>query len=738
MNLSANANRRLRLIEILMFLTVIILAPQVMAATITVNSNADTAGDTGICTLRDAITSANNDSATGGCAAGSGDDTITFAAGLSGQTITLGSALPALASNISIDGSALASHVKISGNNAYRVFYITSENTVVLNHLDIINGKSSSGSGIFNGISILTVRSCTFSGNSADGGGIYNLYGMVTVSSSTFSGNSARNYGGGIMNDRGSLTVSNSIFSDNSASGIDSGGISGGGICNMDGTLTVSSSTFSGNSGSFGGSIVNDGDGSLTVSNSTFSGNSASKYGGGIFNGNMLTVSNSTFSGNSAIEYYGGGIYSGVGSTLTVSSSTFAGNSSVRGGGICNYKSTLTLINSILTDSTGGGDCVNNGGSPVIAMNNNLIKDTGTNACGLTNGTDGNIIGAAPLLGALADNGGSTKTMALLAGSPAINAGDAATCPPTDQRGYSRVGYCDIGAYEYVPPVIPPVTAGIKLNSIANITGTTVSATGTAIGTGITERGFFWWIPPSPETHWGGSESGLIPEGGSGAGSFSLRLTELKPGNTYHVKAYITVGGQLITSDESIFTTATTGETGKTSPTVITKGCTFNADGTVSATGEITDIGSSVVNVYGFVYSKHPAPLNTDSALPMWDKAPVYQNMSLAGTIKNLTPGKWYLRAYAHNGNPDSDTAQTASLGYGEDCAFTVACTPETCLPGDVNGDGKVSLDDAMLVLKILARMPVGNVNIYADVNNDGKIGLEELGYILQKAAGLR
>ncbi|HAO23207.1 MAG TPA: hypothetical protein DCQ37_23820, partial [Desulfobacteraceae bacterium] len=57
---------------------------------------------------------------------------------------------------------------------------------------------------------------------------------------------------------------------------------------------------------------------------------------------------------------------------------------------------------------------------------------------------------------------------------------------------------------------------------------------------------------------------------------------------------------------------------------------------------------------------------------------------------------------------------------------------------GDVNGDGKISLDDGMLVLRILAGLPVGNVNPNADVNGDGKIGLEELGFILQKVAELR
>ena len=51
----------------------------------------------------------------------------------------------------------------------------------------------------------------------------------------------------------------------------------------------------------------------------------------------------------------------------------------------------------------------------------------------------------------LADNGGPTLTHALLPGSPAINAGNNAVCPVTDQRGVARDAACDVGAYEFVP-----------------------------------------------------------------------------------------------------------------------------------------------------------------------------------------------------------------------------------------------------------------------------------------------
>jgi hypothetical protein len=54
-----------------------------------------------------------------------------------------------------------------------------------------------------------------------------------------------------------------------------------------------------------------------------------------------------------------------------------------------------------------------------------------------------------PLLGVLSDNGGPTWTSPLLPGSPALDGGVDADCPPTDQRGFFRVdGRCDAGAYE--------------------------------------------------------------------------------------------------------------------------------------------------------------------------------------------------------------------------------------------------------------------------------------------------
>jgi CSLREA domain-containing protein len=213
--------------------------------------------------------------------------------------------------------------------------------------------------------------------------------------------------------------------------------IGGGGGVWSNGTLTVANCIFSNNHADQGGGISAIG-GTLTVTGSTFSGNSADTLGGGIFNNGTLTVTNSTFSGNSATQ--GGSIFNG--NTLTVINSTFSGNSAnTNGGGIYSFGS-ATLRNSIVANGTAGGNChgtITNGG--------NNIDDGTTCSWGSANGS---MSSTNPLLGVLANNGGSTQTFALLTGSPAIDGGDDSHCPATDQRGLSRPqgAHCDIGAFE--------------------------------------------------------------------------------------------------------------------------------------------------------------------------------------------------------------------------------------------------------------------------------------------------
>ena len=301
--------------------------------------------------------------------------------------------------------------------------------------------------------------------NSAAGGGIYiDTGGTLTLTDSTLSGNSSSggsaSSGGGIAS-LGTLTIANSTLSGNSANG-GSFGNSGGGIFNNTGaTLTIINSTLSGNSasggpGGNGGAIQNSG--TLTITNSTLSGNSADS-GGAILNTGTASVTNSTLSGNLASSF-GGGITSGGGSTtLTITNSTLSGNSvsggSGQGGGIFNG-GTANIRSTIIAQNTAASGPDFQG--TLTSQGHNLIGDT--NGATITGETTGNILNQNPLLGPLQNNGGPTQTMALLPGSPAINAGDnaAITDPPfagpefTDQRGagFDRIvdTTVDIGAFE--------------------------------------------------------------------------------------------------------------------------------------------------------------------------------------------------------------------------------------------------------------------------------------------------
>jgi len=217
----------------------------------------------------------------------------------------------------------------------------------------------------------------------------------------------------------------------------------GGGIYN-DGILTVTNGTFSGNFAQAGGAIF-VGRGTASISNSTFWGNSATYVGGGILNWiGTLTVTNSTFYDNSAQQ--GGAIYNDL-SSLTLSNSTFSGNTATQGGALYNAGMPLNVTNNIMANSNAANDCYNEDGAGVVSTNvNNLVENNAAspNNCGIPT------LISDPKLGSLDDNGGPTQTLALLFGSPAINAGEDANCSATDQRGVIRPqgSHCDIGAYE--------------------------------------------------------------------------------------------------------------------------------------------------------------------------------------------------------------------------------------------------------------------------------------------------
>jgi len=355
--------------------------------------------------------------------------------------------LPSIISPIAINGNG-ATIARSPAATEFRIFHVDDSGTLTLRDLTITGGVQSCSVSLFNAggavvnFGTLRLEGCTVSDNSAgSGGGIANAE-DATLINCIIRGNTAGN-GGGIDN-LGTLQLTNSTVSDNDA-------FDGGGISN-DGTATLVNSTISGNSGPlWGGGFVNWGTATLTR---CILENNTSEFGGGINNGEHLTLFNSTISDNTASDQ-GGGIYNY--GEMALNNVTIAGNTAGSdGGGIyCDPSNTVNVKNTLIADNTAtttGPDCSGN----LESYGYNLIEDKTGCTINEAENSGTNITGQDPLLGPLADNGGPTKTHALLPGSPAIEAGSctdiSGNLVSADQRGYPRPaplgGNCDIGAYE--------------------------------------------------------------------------------------------------------------------------------------------------------------------------------------------------------------------------------------------------------------------------------------------------
>ncbi len=400
-----------------------------------------------------------------------GPDEITFDLGSGAHIINLSGALPNLASDMSITGpGASLLTVRRDTGGEYRIFSLPEVGPeITLSGMTISNGLQS-GSGYGGGIhsygSPLTIDGCIISGNFAgnQGGGIFSQSKLV-VRNSTFSGN--HGFDGAAINGDfygTQTTITNCIFSGNDGWAIFCAGtltladstISGntrGGLI-FAGTGAIDNCTFSGNTISEnyrGGAAIDVWGGSITVTNSTFSNNSVTAEignGGAITAGHSsndissnLMIRNCTFTGNSAP--HGGAIHSVF--TTSIRNCTISGNTAtVAGGGIVKYEQPVTIANNI------------------VALNSAPTGPNLYSASGTLTDAGFNFIGGDPKLAPLADNGGPTLTMALLPGSPCIDAGDPNFAPPPgfDQRGtpFARVfgGRLDIGAFEYQAIPVPP------------------------------------------------------------------------------------------------------------------------------------------------------------------------------------------------------------------------------------------------------------------------------------------
>jgi predicted outer membrane repeat protein len=279
-------------------------------------------------------------------------------------------------------------------------------------------------------------------------------------------------------------------------------------------TLHLFDSTITGNqSENDGGGIFNEG--IVDVQRVTFSNNFAEADGSAIATkseGNLInlrgaispnfataSIVNSTIVANTSDSdtgCEGGGAVEQENGTTTIVNSTIVGNTSndgtceqiqPTGGGIDIEAGPASIVNTIVTGNTASPGSVkarsqqrsprgfgpagptipsNCSVDPTVQGNPGSLTSLGGNIesatdCGFTAAGDQQNV-ADPKLGALGNNGGQMDTMALLAGSPAIDHADSAHCPATDEIGTTRPQgpACDVGAYEVpVAATVPPPPA---------------------------------------------------------------------------------------------------------------------------------------------------------------------------------------------------------------------------------------------------------------------------------------
>jgi hypothetical protein len=368
------------------------------AGPIQVNSTAIVSNPSdGLCTLPEAMQSANLDAVSGGvpgeCAAGTlGLDTILLPAGtytltaINNVTASASVGLPVIRSPIEIAGASAATTIVERAETApdLVIFYVeftgsTSldrTGSLTLNRVTVRNGRWPTGRGgaVTGGSALTTIIDSVFSGNSSDwGGAVYMGQGSVIVRGSRFEGNSAKRSSGALYGHRG-VIVENSVFESNRATegGTGAVGVGAGHV------LQISDSSFLRNEAVFdGGAAVGP---TVNVTRSWFHGNRARS--GGAVQAFTLNMSHTTVSDNTATELGGGVVITATGGALgVISDSTFTGNKAHSGGGIAgDLKLTNVTVSGNQAVHTGGGIWVNGHftGNNVTITNNALTNSHST------------------------------------------------------------------------------------------------------------------------------------------------------------------------------------------------------------------------------------------------------------------------------------------------------------------------------------------------------------------------
>ena len=413
-------------------------------------------------------------------------------------------------------------------------------------------------------------------GSGAGGGGILNT-GSLTLIEATISSN--RSGPGGAGGDGGDGDIAGASGGVGGAGG--SAG-SGGGVDNEGGSLNVIATTIMGNFAGAGGAGGHGGNAKVAGSGNGGGSGGAGGFGGGASSLNgALSITNSTIAANTAGSGGGGGD-GGAGQGMFGSTKGDGGNGGSGGGGagiaaagtVSELLTNVSVVGNVVGSGGAGGSAPQGGSggtagsggalgaaAGIVSASQAVLKDTlvASNLGGNCNGaiTDGGhdlSFGDAscpstfatgdPRLGVLQDNGGPTTTIALGAGSAAIDHG--AACPRTDQRGVPRPSgaACDIGAYEVAPPAVSTGSASAVATTGATVAGSVTPNAGDA------SVHFDYGISTTY-----GLQTAVQHVGGVRPNQVAVRLSGLKPGTTYHYRAVAsTIDGTQAGSDAT-FTT---------------------------------------------------------------------------------------------------------------------------------------------------------------------------------------
>jgi hypothetical protein len=502
-------------------------------------------------------------------------------------------------------------------------------------------------------------------------GGVVNGSSTVTASSSTFTGNTAGGglggFGGAIY--AGSMTATGSSFRSNHAGG--NGGSGFGGALDLQGAASITGSAFSGNTaggaGTAGSSASANGSGGavyaadpVALTASTVTGNvagggstSSDGFGGGI--DSTVTATASTIADNTAggggAPGYGGGVDSTSGasvftnSTITGNRAGGGGSSSSSFGGGINGQTTLVYSdvvgNGTGSPSYGGGldGSVTSRGS--IVANNSADNGVNCSAAAtdqghnLENGTSCGFTGTGDLnspvsFAPLANNGGPTPTLRLLAGSPAINHGETSGCPTTDQRGVARpVGpACDIGSYEVsAPPSV--VTGASKIGRKHHVT-----LSGSTSNHDLVPGSASFLFGKT--TSYGHSSAAVsVPAGASGS-AVKLSVGGLAAGTLYHYRLVMrTPDGTGLGADKTFRTPAAPKLSGVRVKRSKSGGFSVSYTDSEAGTVTFTVLSHKGKKVRSFTHSGKAG----------------HHKLSFSGKVrgKPLAPGSYKLRAVARN-----------------------------------------------------------------------------------------